>query len=332
MVTETIDALEPCKKCIDLHRSFVLQGGAGSGKTESLKDLLLYINRTQPQARVVCITHTNAAVAEIVSRVGDRYSISTIHSFLYGLIGDYKKNIKAVIPELFYVPLMVREEQVEDISEADYKKAEHEKYKKAYSKYASTLYSICKENCDKVTGKREYDKNPKMYNQALNEKIEELNAKILDIIEGKDYSGISYNQTKFDSLSDLSYGHDGLLTIFHLLFKTFPVLGKIISDRYDYIFIDEYQDTKAEILSDLLQLSAKHGLTIALFGDSMQSIYERGSSLDDYIEDGTLNEILKADNYRCSFEVIKLINSLRLDNITQDVALKKLSDGSFERE
>ena len=78
--------------------------GAGSGKTESLKELLLYIKQSQPQARVACITHTNAAVAEIVSRVGDRYPISTIHSFLYGLIGDYKKNIKAVISELFFVP------------------------------------------------------------------------------------------------------------------------------------------------------------------------------------------------------------------------------------
>lgn len=177
MAAET-NALDLCKECIDSHRSFVLQGGAGSGKTESLKELLLYIKQSQPQARVACITHTNAAVAEIVSRVGDRYPISTIHSFLYGLIGDYKKNIKAVISELFFVPLMIRAEQVEGISEADYKKAEHEKYKKVYGKYASKLYSICKENCEKAAGKREYDKNPAMYNQALNCRIHALNERI----------------------------------------------------------------------------------------------------------------------------------------------------------
>ena len=246
MATET-NALDLCKGCIDAHRSFVLQGGAGSGKTESLKELLLYIKQSQPRARVACITHTNAAVEEIVSRVGDRYPISTIHSFLYGLIGDYKKNIKTVISELFYVPLMVRAEQTEGISEAEYKKAEHEKYKDVYSKYASKLYSICKENCEKVTGKREYDKDPAMYNQSLNCRIKILNERISEIIEEKDYSRIYYNETKFDSLGDLSYGHDGLLAIFHLMFGKYSMLGKIIADKYDYLFIDEYQDTRAQI-------------------------------------------------------------------------------------
>ncbi len=332
MVAET-NSLDRCKECIDSHRSFVLQGGAGSGKTESLKELLLYIKQSQPQARVVCITHTNAAVAEIVSRVGDRYPISTIHSFLYGLIGDYKKNIKAVISELFFVPLMIRADQTEDISEADYKKAEHEKYKKVYGKYASKLYSICEENCEKVPGKKEYDKNPEMYNQSLNCRIQTLNDKISGIIEEKDYSGISYNETKFDSLGDLSYGHDGLLAIFHLLFEKYPMLGKIIADKYDYLFIDEYQDTRAEILGDMLQLSSQHNLAIGLFGDGMQSIYDDGiGSLSAYITDGLLTEIPKADNYRCSYEVIKLINPLRLDSITQDVAFKRLPNGSYETE
>lgn len=332
MAAET-NALDLCKECIDAHRSFVLQGGAGSGKTESLKELLLYIKQSQPQARVACITHTNAAVAEIVSRVGDRYPISTIHSFLYGLIGDYKKNIKAVISELFLVPLMIRADQTEGISEVDYKKAEHEKYKKVYSKYASKLYSIRKENCEKVTSKREYDKNPAMYNQSLNCKIQDLNERISGIIEEKDYSGIYYNETKFDSLGDLSYGHDGLLAIFHLLFQKYPTLGKIISDKYDYLFIDEYQDTRAEVLVDMVQLSSKYSLAIGLFGDSMQSIYDDGiGSLAAYIEDGILAEIPKADNYRCSYEVIELINPLRLDSITQGVALKRLANGSYETE
>ena len=119
------------------------------------------------------------------------------------------------------------------------KKAEHEKYKKVYGKYASKLYSICKENCEKATGKREYDKNPAMYNQALNCRIHALNERISGIIEEKDYSGIYYNETKFDSLGDLSYGHDGLLAIFHLLFEKYPMLGKIISEKYDNLLSEE---------------------------------------------------------------------------------------------
>lgn len=330
MVAET-NALELCKECIDFHRSFVLQGGAGSGKTESLKELLLYIKQSQPQARVVCITHTNAAVEEIVGRVGDRYPVRTIHSFLYGLVGEYKKNIKTIISELFFVPLMIRADQTEGTSEADYKKTEHEKYKKIYSKYANRLYSICKEDCEKAIGKREYDKAPAMYNQALNDKIQALNEKIAGLIGEKDYSEVYYNETKFDSLGDLSYGHDGLLAIFHLLFEKYPILGKIISDKYDYLFVDEYQDTRADVLGDILHLSTQHNLTIGLFGDSMQSIYSDGiGSLDDCIKGGIIIEIPKADNYRCSYEVVKFINPLRLDNITQDVAFKRLSDDGYE--
>ena len=49
MATESVlTAIEQCKRCIDEKRSFVLQGGAGSGKTESLKELLIYINQTNP--------------------------------------------------------------------------------------------------------------------------------------------------------------------------------------------------------------------------------------------------------------------------------------------
>ena len=73
MASETTNAIEKCKKCIDESKSFILQGGAGSGKTESLKEILLYIKKNHTNARVICITHTNAAVDEIVKRVGVTY-------------------------------------------------------------------------------------------------------------------------------------------------------------------------------------------------------------------------------------------------------------------
>lgn len=333
MAAKAINAIDRCKVCITSRKSFVLQGGAGSGKTESLKELLLYIKTEHPTAKVICITHTNAAVDEIVSRVGERYTISTIHSFLHGLIGHYKKNIKSVISKLFFVPEMIRTEQKEKQTEADYKKAEHEKYKKIYEKYSTNLYRICKENSEKVIGKREYDKDPEKYNEILNSKIQLLNEKIADIVENKEFSSIYYNQTKFDALNDLSYGHDGLLILFHMLFEKYPLLGKIIADKYDYVFVDEYQDTRKEVLCDILALSEKYRVTIGLFGDSMQSIYNDGlENLDSYINEGKLETILKQDNFRCSYEVLKVINTLRLDGVTQNVAFKKLDNGIYEKE
>lgn len=335
MATETINPLELCQDCMDKQMSFVLQGGAGSGKTESLKDLLLYLSVKNPSARVVCITHTNNAVQEIQERIGDRYFVSTIHAFLHGLIKDYKKNIQCVIPALYTVTKMERLELGDAENEKEYKKAEHERYKKVYNKFADKLYSVKNETCGKVTGKRDYDSNPYFYNNALNDQIDSLNEFINSIIEVSDHTKIHYNETKFESLRDLTYGHDGLLIIAHLLFESYPVLGKIIKDKYDYIFIDEYQDTKPEVIQDLLALAKQNDgdkkLTLCLFGDSMQAIYSDGiGSVNSYIDTGDLVLIPKADNYRCSYEVINLINDLRLDAIKQEVALAKLPTGEYQ--
>ena len=333
MATETtITAVDQCKKCIDNKRSFVLQGGAGSGKTESLKELFIYISQTNPKAKVMCITHTNVAVNEIQSRTGNAFPVSTIHSFLNSLIKDYKKNIHTIIGELFLIPEFVASEKNEDISEKEYKKNEHERYKKSYEKYADKHYQMTRESAPKVTGKREYDKDPESFNKILNDGIKNINKKIDEKISSKDYSAIEYNDTKFDSLKDLTFGHDGLLKIFHLLINKYPLLSKMIADRYDYIFIDEYQDTNAEIVCDLIHVSQNSKLTLCLFGDSMQSIYSDGvGNVDEYVGD-SLIAIPKPDNYRCAYEVISFVNPLRLDGLKQEVAFKTNAKGEIETE
>lgn len=328
----TITAMDQCKKCIDDKTSFVLQGGAGSGKTESLKELLIYINQTNPKAKVMCITHTNVAVNEIQSRTGNAFPVSTIHSFLNSLIKDYKKNIHTVIGELFVIPEFVASEKNENISDKEYKKNEHERYKKSYEKYAGKHYQMTCESAPKVTGKRDYDKDPKSFNKTLNDGIKTINKKIDEKISSKDYSAIGYNDTKFDSLKDLTYGHDGLLKIFHLLINKYPLLSKMIADRYDYIFIDEYQDTNAEIVCDLIHVSQNSKLTLCLFGDSMQSIYSDGvGNVDEYVGNSLIS-IPKPDNYRCAYEIISFVNHLRLDGLEQEVAFKTNTKGEIESE
>lgn len=325
-----ITAIDKCKNCIDEKRSFVLQGGAGSGKTESLKELLIYINQTNPKAKAMCITHTNVAVNEILSRTGNAFPVSTIHSFLNSLIKDYKKNIHTVIGDLFYIPEFVATEKTEEISEKDYKKNEHERYKKSYEKYADKHYQLTRESVAKVVGKRDYDKDPEAFNKLLNDGIKIINNKIREDIASKDYSSIGYNDTNFDNFKDLTFGHDGLLKVFHLLINKYPLLSKMITDRHDYIFIDEYQDTNADIVCDLIQVSQKSKLTLCLFGDSMQSIYSDGvGNVNEYIGDSLIS-IPKPDNYRCAYEIIKFVNPLRLDGLEQEVALKRNANGEVE--
>ena len=326
MVMGKIMALDKIKKCIEDNKSFVLQGGAGSGKTETLKQTLSIISDSYPGKKIACITHTNLAVDEIKSRIGEQYTVNTIHSFLNAFIKDYKKNIHQIIFELFRVSQMVRQE-VGDYGgdEKNQKKKEHEKYKKLYGKYASSLFTIKNERACKVEGKRIYDQDPESFNFALNDKIDTLNAEIMRQIQEKDYNKIEYNETRFNNFHNLTFGHDGLLDISFLLFEKYPILGKILQDKFDYIFIDEYQDTSEKIIDIFLsKLPNKDQTLVGLFGDSMQAIYEDGiGDVEKYVSDETLVRINKEDNYRCSEQVNNFINGLRSDGLVQEVALKK---------
>lgn len=305
-----ITALEQVFNCIKERQNFVLQGGAGSGKTESLKRVIEYISSKYPGGKIACITHTNLAVDEIKSRVDDEYTISTIHSFLNDLIKNYKKNLHEVISEIFKLKIV--------------ESTEHEDYKKSYGKYASSLHIIKGETISKVVGKREYDKDALEYNNKLNTNIESLNDEIERIIKEKDYNDVRYNETRFDSFSDLSFGHDSLLQMTSLLFEKFPLLSKILQDKYDFIFVDEYQDTNKAIVDIFLnKIPTDSKTTIGLFGDSMQGIYDDGiGEVVVYINSGLLKKVEKEDNYRCSEQVIEFINQLRNDGLKQEVAFK----------
>ena len=310
-IREIIDNNQNPKKDF---KNFVLQGGAGSGKTESLKEVISYIAEKYPNKKVVCITHTNVAVDEIIARVGNKYEISTIHSFLNSLIKDYKKNLKEIIHHIFCVP---------DITELT-----HSEYKKIYEKYSTKLFLLKEENSDKVIGKKEYDASPTIYNAQLNEKIANINDYIKEIISSKDHNQIAYNETRFDSFNELTFSHDSLLLLSYKLCERFKLLPKIISDKYDFILIDEYQDTNENIINLFLTLLPKNRkTTIGLFGDSMQGIYDDGiGDVEKHIEENTIVRIDKNDNYRCSEEVIRFINIIRTDGIEQKLVLKKDED------
>lgn len=78
--------------------SFLLSGGAGSGKTYSLVQVIGELLRTDSSAFIACITYTNAAVREIESRIAsERLSVSTIHDFLWGTISSFQAELRLVL-------------------------------------------------------------------------------------------------------------------------------------------------------------------------------------------------------------------------------------------
>ena len=95
------DADREVWECLNTRRSFALVAGAGSGKTSSLVDALMRVREThgaqlrQNGQKIVCVTYTKRAVAVINERLGfdDLYAVSTVHSFLWGLIGGFSFDI-----------------------------------------------------------------------------------------------------------------------------------------------------------------------------------------------------------------------------------------------
>ncbi|MBO9467079.1 ATP-dependent helicase [Tropicibacter sp. R15_0] len=332
MASKKLEPLDEILTNIENHKNFVLQGGAGSGKTETLKRVVQSVTQGLAPKRVVCITHTNKAADEIAERVSGKVEVSTIHAFLGALIRPYTANIKAVLPELFTLPHFERlGDKEEGETSKDKALSEHNRFKKAHEKLESRRRTVQDLKTDKVVGKRDYDKNPDLYVSAHNTLIDEINSKIKEEIQLVDVSSIEYNETPFNRFRDPSFGHDGLIEIASMLIQRHQNLRKILSDKFDCIFIDEYQDTHPEVVKSLVQASSDSSLCLGLFGDSEQAIYSEGiGDVEGYIANKDFTLVPKQDNYRCSPQVIEVANSFRCDGLKQEVALKLLADGNFE--
>jgi DNA helicase II / ATP-dependent DNA helicase PcrA len=94
--------------CLQKRKSFLLEAGAGSGKTHSLVMALRYlisergVELLKRNEKIACITYTNVASDEIKSRTDGHSAIfsSTIHAFCWSLIKDFQLFLRAELPSL----------------------------------------------------------------------------------------------------------------------------------------------------------------------------------------------------------------------------------------
>jgi DNA helicase-2/ATP-dependent DNA helicase PcrA len=100
----TIEEKDEFQQIIELIRegnNFLLSGGAGSGKTYSLVQVIKRVIDEFPTAKVACMTYTNSAVKEIEERVNhENLNVTTIHDFLWDNIKNYQRELKNVLIEL----------------------------------------------------------------------------------------------------------------------------------------------------------------------------------------------------------------------------------------
>lgn len=86
---------------IDNGNNFLLSGGAGSGKTYSLIQVVKQLFKENPAVKIACITYTNSAVKKIEENVDhDNLLVSTIHDFLWDNIKHFQNEIKCSLVAL----------------------------------------------------------------------------------------------------------------------------------------------------------------------------------------------------------------------------------------
>lgn len=95
-------------KCLEHRTSFLLEAGAGAGKTyslvEALKKVLAEEGRKlhRNNQQIACVTYTNAAVNVITARIdGNRLAtVSTIHAFWWGILKTFQPILRKEIHNL----------------------------------------------------------------------------------------------------------------------------------------------------------------------------------------------------------------------------------------
>jgi DNA helicase-2/ATP-dependent DNA helicase PcrA len=277
-------AIDQISQYIEERKSFVLEAGAGSGKTYTLIQTLNYLIQYKSEVlkmanqKIVCITYTNVAKNEIIDRIenNELVLVSTIHEFLWNSIKQYQKQLKIELCKLNEINF-----------EKDIAKG------KADSRYIKNL------------------------------------ANRIDSIKK-----VEYNDTSFNDFEKGLIQHDDVIEIAKMMYENYPLLTDIVSAKYPYVFVDEYQDTAEEtvycLIDCLLNRNSKK-VVIGFYGDSHQKIYDYGiGDLEKYYRTngGQIELVKKEENYRSSLAVVSLLNNFR-KNIRQLSQTDILGSASF---
>ncbi len=272
--------------------------GAGSGKTKVLTTKIAYLinEKGVNPLSILAITFTNKAAKEMKSRVVSllgqiafKIQISTFHSF----------------------GLLVVKENYEKLN-----------YKQNFTILDSDdSLTIVK----KIMRELNYDTN--YFNpKAIRNSISNAKNELLDPYQYEKYANNDFEkavvavyekyQEKLKINNSLDF--DDLLMLPIMLFKTYPEVLKEYQERFEYILIDEYQDTNEAQYNLVKMISAKYK-NICVVGDNDQSIYSfRGSNYRNILnfEKDYKNSkiIVLEENYRSTKNILNAANCVIKNN------------------
>ncbi|WP_042482030.1 UvrD-helicase domain-containing protein [Vibrio diazotrophicus] len=353
-IEEEKQLLQSIFDVVEIGKSFRFSAGAGSGKTYALVECLKYLLKTQVaklsknKQQIICITYTNVAVNEIKERLGNSelVIVSTIHEMLWDIIQRYQ-------PELVSIHLDKLKNELEKVdneleNDPDNKLGifnallpdERDSYINLVKESKNTYYR--NRNSRAAEFKAAYAGYHEYYGESAVKKWQENYGKFkevakrvykkdryetaIDKIESqeKGYTHVSYDSIfNADRLDKMKFSHDTLIEYSERMVSEYPILRRIIIDKYPFIFVDEYQDAHPlviKIMKNLHDYSEENNRKwlVGYFGDTAQTIYDDGVGSEIDTLHPKVEVIYKKYNRRSQKQIIDVANIIRNDQIEQE--------------
>ena len=281
--------------------------GAGSGKTRVLTFKIAYLlSQGMKPWSIMALTFTNKAAREMKERIGklvgndlaQHLYMGTFHSIFSRILRAEAEHIGFNNNFTIYdesdsrslIKAIVKEMELDD-----------KKYKPAA---VHAKISMAKNNLMSAAA---YESDAAIFEQNKRAQIPEV---------GKIF--VAYVQ-RCKQANAMDF--DDLLTLTYQLFREHEDIRHKYAARFDYVLVDEYQDTNHVQMSIVMQLCQEKQRVCAV-GDDSQSIYSfRGANIDNILNyqrqfQGT--RLFKLEqNYRSTQTIVEAANSLIKHNRNQ---------------
>jgi DNA helicase-2/ATP-dependent DNA helicase PcrA len=283
----------------------LLLAGAGSGKTRVITHRIAHLieNHRVPGPAVLAVTFTNKAADEMRQRVLSLLSntatantpvLSTFHSFCVRMLrrdGESLANIRNGFTRQFTI---YDDDDQLALMKSIYKQLGLDE---KFMQYRATL--------SRISHAKSHNETPQdWYKAATDPKLTRL-AKIYDVYEERLRQA---NALDFDDL---------LLESVHLL-RHDEALRNLYNRRYEFVMIDEYQDTNRSQY-ELMRLLTEKRHNVAVVGDEDQSIYGwRGADIRnilDFERDYPDAVVIRLEqNYRSTKNILEAASAVVANN------------------
>jgi len=272
-----------------LEGPLLIIAGAGSGKTRTITCRIGYmLEQGVPQYKVLGLTFTNKAAREMGHRIREltgkklkSLTLSTFHSFGVSIL-------RKTIDRLGFKPNFSIYDQSDKM--ALIKEVASEM---GYAKDSLDLYGISNLFSAIKTSRIGWNRGNDQHRELYKEYQSHLHA---------------YNSVDFDDL----------IVLPSVLFRDHPEVLEEYRERFEYIMVDEFQDTSLSQYELVRALAEKHR-NLCVVGDDDQSIYSwRGANYENLInferDFPERTEIKLEQNYRSTKNILQAANTLIANN------------------